>query len=380
MTTSAQFPNTSTFNVDGVLFDMVSHSVPRVAPSDVNQDGTLTDSIAAVEAAWGAKADELGLDADEVIAATHGRRASDNLQDLIPTLKKEHVEQEVDSQYTPRLSEDLLTLPAEFERSILAFADSPPVSRRASRSGSAASSRSNSRSNSVASSRKPSFTSNKQSTGSFGTMSSLGPMTPVTDSNNSPAASRRPSTVLSNDITKALTNLSQITSSPKHEPIIVDENDGDVFELDEDDIIDMSVQILPGVRKLIDSLPMDKYAVATSGAKTYCHGCLHRTQIKVPEVCVTADDPRLERGKPHPDPFLLAAKDLGIDPAKSVIFEDSPSGIKAAVAAGGTVIAVCTSHKREQISHLGAHYVVENMNQVKCEQLPNGQLCFTVSH
>lgn len=40
---------------------------------------------------------------------------------------------------------------------------------------------------------------------------------------------------------------------------------------------DMSVRILPGVRELINSLPTGKFAVATSGAKTYCHGCLNRT-------------------------------------------------------------------------------------------------------
>ena len=60
------------------------------------QDGTLTDSIAAVEAAWTAKAHELGLEPKAVIKATHGRRASDNLMDLVPGLKKEHVEREVD--------------------------------------------------------------------------------------------------------------------------------------------------------------------------------------------------------------------------------------------------------------------------------------------
>jgi hypothetical protein len=42
---------------------------------------------------------------------------------------------------------------------------------------------------------------------------------------------------------------------------------------------DMAVRILPGVRKMIDSLPTGKYAVATSGAKTYCHGCLTRTGL-----------------------------------------------------------------------------------------------------
>ena len=64
-----------------------------------DQDGTLTDSIAAVEAAWTAKAEELGMDPEKVIAATHGRRASDNLQELIPSLKPQHVNQEVDSKF-----------------------------------------------------------------------------------------------------------------------------------------------------------------------------------------------------------------------------------------------------------------------------------------
>lgn len=61
------------------------------------QDGTLTDSIAAVEAAWTAKANELGLEPEAVIKATHGRRASDNLMELVPGLKKQHVDKEVES-------------------------------------------------------------------------------------------------------------------------------------------------------------------------------------------------------------------------------------------------------------------------------------------
>ena len=40
------------------------------------------------------------------------------------------------------------------------------------------------------------------------------------------------------------------------------------------------------------------------------------------------------RGKPHPDPFLLAAKLLGVPPGDCVVFEDSPTGIEAAKSAG----------------------------------------------
>jgi hypothetical protein len=59
---------------------------------------------------------------------------------------------------------------------------------------------------------------------------------------------------------------------------ITDESPFADDDAEEDKLIDMSVRILPGVRKLIDSLPEGKYAVATSGAKTYCHGCLTRTK------------------------------------------------------------------------------------------------------
>lgn len=77
---------TSTFKAEGVLFDM---------------DGTLTDSIAAVEAAWSRVADDLNLDAETVIAATHGKRAIDNLKDLKPWLESHQMDAEVDSEFFP---------------------------------------------------------------------------------------------------------------------------------------------------------------------------------------------------------------------------------------------------------------------------------------
>jgi beta-phosphoglucomutase family hydrolase len=49
-------------------------------------------------------------------------------------------------------------------------------------------------------------------------------------------------------------------------------------------------------------------------------------------VIVGAEDTK--RGKPHPDPFLLAARQLGVQPEKCLVFEDGDLGIKAAEAAG----------------------------------------------
>lgn len=105
--------------------------------------------------------------------------------------------------------------------------------------------------------------------------------------------------------------------------------------------------------------------------------------ITPPAVTITADDPRLRAGKPSPDPFLLAAECLGYRASRCVVFEDSPSGIRAGVAAGAVVIAVCTSHSREQIEGCGAHFVVENLEYVRCEEMETDEglrLMFTVEH
>jgi HAD superfamily hydrolase (TIGR01509 family) len=50
-----------------------------------------------------------------------------------------------------------------------------------------------------------------------------------------------------------------------------------------------------------------------------------------------ADDKRLKAGKPVPDLFLLAARKLGFSPSNCVVFEDSPSGIRAGLASGATL-------------------------------------------
>lgn len=56
------------------------------------------------------------------------------------------------------------------------------------------------------------------------------------------------------------------------------------------------------------------------------------------DVTVCGDD--VTRNKPHPEPYLLAAARLGVDPASCVAVEDSPTGAASAVAAGCTVLVV----------------------------------------
>jgi glycerol 3-phosphatase-1 len=45
------------------------------------------------------------------------------------------------------------------------------------------------------------------------------------------------------------------------------------------------------------------------------------------------------------------------------VFEDAPSGIKSGVASGAKVLAVCTSHTREQVTGMGATWIVEDLTK-----------------
>jgi len=69
----------------------------------------------------------------------------------------------------------------------------------------------------------------------------------------------------------------------------------------------------------------------------FAKAILASTGFRFP-VVVTGDD--VTAHKPDPEPYLLAAKLLGADPARCVALEDSPSGVASAGAAGCLVVAV----------------------------------------
>lgn len=56
------------------------------------------------------------------------------------------------------------------------------------------------------------------------------------------------------------------------------------------------------------------------------------------------------RGKPDPEPFLLAARRLGVPPARCIVVEDAPAGLEAARRAGMACLALTTSHPRGELS------------------------------
>ncbi len=95
---------------------------------------------------------------------------------------------------------------------------------------------------------------------------------------------------------------------------------------------------LPGARQLLTALPAHRWAIATSASRRLALARWNGASIPVPAIVVSAED--VANGKPDPEPYLRAAAALGVDPASCIVFEDSPSGGKAGIDAGMTVVAV----------------------------------------
>ncbi|MFD5538876.1 HAD family hydrolase [Streptomyces sp. NPDC127079] len=118
-----------------------------------------------------------------------------------------------------------------------------------------------------------------------------------------------------------------------------------VEQLEVDDVPG-GVHLLPGTAALLDSLPGDRWAVVTSATRRLAEARLDAVGIR-PKTLVCADD--ITRGKPDPEPYLLAARQLGVDPADCVVFEDAPAGLQAGRAAGMTTVALTTTHQPHEL-------------------------------
>jgi HAD superfamily hydrolase (TIGR01509 family) len=99
--------------------------------------------------------------------------------------------------------------------------------------------------------------------------------------------------------------------------------------------------LLPGVEVLLREAQARGLAraVASSSSCGWVEGWLRRHGIRILlDVVVARDD--VTRVKPDPELFLLAARRLDVAPERCVVFEDTPNGMRAALAAGMHCVAV----------------------------------------
>jgi mannitol-1-/sugar-/sorbitol-6-phosphatase len=126
--------------------------------------------------------------------------------------------------------------------------------------------------------------------------------------------------------------------------------------------------ILPGVEKLLASLPADRWTIVTSATVRLLEGRLGYAKLPMPSVLVSAD--KVANGKPHPEPYLTGAKLLGLAPADCLVIEDSPAGVASGKAAGCRVLAVLSSHPQSELT--AADWFVASLEQVTATPQPDG--------
>lgn len=97
---------------------------------------------------------------------------------------------------------------------------------------------------------------------------------------------------------------------------------------------------MPGALRLLDALTAAGIPLGLVSASTRSIVDLVLQGIGGHRFAVTVADGETPRTKPHPDPYLAAARALGVDPRSCVAVEDSPAGLASAEAAGCAVLAL----------------------------------------
>jgi sugar-phosphatase len=121
------------------------------------------------------------------------------------------------------------------------------------------------------------------------------------------------------------------------------------------------VVVMPGAAELVRSIPAGRWGVVTSGSRLLATNRLRHCGLPVPEVLVTSDD--VTNGKPHPEPYLKGAAQLGFDPGECLVIEDAPAGIQAARAAGMKVIGIASTYAAAKLAEADA--VVRKLAQIR---------------
>ncbi len=117
----------------------------------------------------------------------------------------------------------------------------------------------------------------------------------------------------------------------------------------------------PGLLPFLSALQAAgvKRAVGTSAPVSNVFFTLDGLNIR---SCFDAvvDASMIRHGKPDPEIYLTAARHVNVVPARCVVFEDAFAGIEAGLRAGMAVVALATTHTREELSGTGAALIIDD--------------------
>jgi sugar-phosphatase len=121
------------------------------------------------------------------------------------------------------------------------------------------------------------------------------------------------------------------------------------------------VAVMPGAAALLKAIPEGRWCVVTSGTRYLATSRLKLAQLPTPSVLVSADD--VSKGKPDPEPYLMGARLLGMNPAECLVIEDAPAGIRAAHAGGMKAIGITSTYPASGLREADA--AIQKLAQIK---------------
>jgi len=145
-----------------------------------------------------------------------------------------------------------------------------------------------------------------------------------------------------------------------------------IEDMEVEDMADLKV--LPGVKKLLEGLPLERWAIVTSATQRLLRARLAAAGLPIPTRLISGD--MVERGKPDPEPYRRGAELLGLVPGECIVVEDAPSGVGAGKAAGARVLAVLGTHSAEELKQ--ADWIAASLEDLTVTSGANGmELRFT---
>lgn len=120
--------------------------------------------------------------------------------------------------------------------------------------------------------------------------------------------------------------------------------------------LEAEVTAIPGVAEAVDAVIAAGWPVAVASSSGHAKIALNlgRTGLAARFAGRVFSGQDVAHGKPAPDVYLLAARALGVAPQTCIAVEDSPNGVRAAVAAGMRVFGYAAETDPAELAGLGA--------------------------
>lgn len=130
------------------------------------------------------------------------------------------------------------------------------------------------------------------------------------------------------------------------------------------------LKFVDGAEKFIDEFSHIPKCIASNSSPERLDACKDVLGLHAAFETNVFSASNVRHGKPHPEIFLAAANKMGVKPSRTVVIEDSISGVQAGVSAGMTVIGLlAASHiqmrQRDQLKNAGAHHIADSFAEVK---------------